>query len=88
MTSVIAFHGTSELTRARVPEPADGALGVRLKVEVDLEQMRRMERRFEKRNDAQVRERLSKSVIEARPIILAELGLVGEGCMNGHGHKG
>jgi hypothetical protein len=60
-----------------------GALGIRLKVEIDLEQMARMERRFEKRNDAQVRERLSKAVIErARPYVLAELGYLGE--PNGH----
>jgi hypothetical protein len=66
-------------------------LGIRLRVEIDEPQARLMQARYERRNDKQVRNRLSRAILDrARPIILAELGFVGEpqGHMNGNGYKG
>jgi hypothetical protein len=69
-----------------------GGLGIRLRVEIDLEQTQRLAHRWEKRRADHVREhtRLSKEILaKARPIILAELGLAKlHGQANGNGYKG
>jgi hypothetical protein len=52
-----------------------GALGVRLRLEIDPEQMERVASRHTPRNEKQLRNRLSRAALDrARPIILSELG--------------
>jgi hypothetical protein len=69
-----------------------GGLGVRLRVEVDLEQAQKMAHRWERRRADHVREqtRLSKQILElAKPIILSQAARKGwETRRRLRGHKG
>lgn len=69
-----------------------GALAIELHVKADPNQTKKVAGRWTRRDERQIRERpVTRAMIDrVRPIILQELGLLGEppGHMNGNGYKG